>query len=110
LSERGAEVVGVWEPRERRIVVRRDQLGDPAGYCGTLLHELTHAMSGLQDLTFEFEEALTAQMGAVAHGGLGRRVDTSRCSPGGADARRGSKPPPETGPVAQSPWSLKKEE
>jgi hypothetical protein len=83
LSERGAEVVGVWEPGERRIVVRRDQLGDPAAYCGTLLHELTHALSGLQDLTFEFEEALTAQMGAVAHGGLGRPVDTSRRSPRG---------------------------
>jgi hypothetical protein len=68
LSEHGAEVVGVWEPTERRIVVRRDQLGDAAGYCGTLLHELTHAISGLPDLTFEFEEALTSQLGTVAHG------------------------------------------
>jgi hypothetical protein len=70
LSERGAEVVGVWEPAERRIVVRRDQLADARGFCGTLLHELTHALFGFPDLTFEFEEALSTQMGTVAHAGL----------------------------------------
>ncbi len=55
LSERGAEVVAIWEPAERRIVIRRDQLADAAVYCGTLLHELTHALFGFTDLTFEFE-------------------------------------------------------
>jgi len=70
LSDRGAEVVGVWEPAERRIVVRRDQLRDPATYLGTLLHELTHALWGFGDLTFEFEESLTRQLGTVAATGV----------------------------------------
>jgi hypothetical protein len=65
-SDRGAQVAGVWEPLERRIVVRRDQLDDPIAFCGTLLHELTHAAFGVPDLTFEFEEALTTQLGTVA--------------------------------------------
>jgi hypothetical protein len=63
-------VLGVWEPRERRIVVRRDQLGDATSYLGTFLHELTHALWGFNDLTFEFEESLTRQLGTVADGGL----------------------------------------
>ena len=60
----------VWEPAHRRIVVRRDQLGDPTTYLGTLLHELTHAVWGHTDLTFEFEESLTTQLGTVARAGL----------------------------------------
>jgi hypothetical protein len=71
LSDGGAQVAGVWEPLERRIVVRRDQLGDAVTYCGTLLHELTHAVSGTPDLTFEFEDALTTQLGTVALSALG---------------------------------------
>jgi hypothetical protein len=72
LSERGAQVAGVWEPAEHRIVVRRDQLSDPTSYCGTFLHELTHALFGAGDLTFEFEDALTLQMGVIANTALGR--------------------------------------
>ncbi len=92
LSERGAEIVGVWEPAERRVVVRRDRLADAAGYCGTLLHELTHALFGFADLTFEFEEALSAQMGTVAHAGLGRpdMSMTDGTTPTGANRWPGS--------------------
>jgi hypothetical protein len=65
--------------------MRRDQLADAARYCGTLLHELTHALSGFPDLTFEFEEALSAQMGVVASAGLGERPGPrTQCS----DAQR----------------------
>jgi hypothetical protein len=72
LSDRGAQVAGVWEPSERRIVVRRDQLADAASYCGTFLHELAHALFGAPDLTFEFEDALTLQMGIIASSALRR--------------------------------------
>jgi hypothetical protein len=65
LSDEGHLVVGVFEPQERRIVIRRDQLRDPVHYCGTLLHELTHAASGYTDGTLEFEEALTHQLGSI---------------------------------------------
>lgn len=62
----GSEVVGVWEPAERRIVIRRDQLASPDTFLGTFLHELTHATSGFTDLTLEFERALTQRLGVVA--------------------------------------------
>jgi hypothetical protein len=64
------EVVGVWERAEKRIVIRRDQLASAQRYCGTFLHELTHAMTDLPDLCLEFEEALTVKMGTVAATGL----------------------------------------
>jgi hypothetical protein len=75
-------------------IVRRDQLGDSATYGGTLLHELTHAVSGSRDLTFEFEEALTAHMGTVARSGLGQPPASPR-GPGRAvptDATPGESP------------------
>ncbi|MEV6072023.1 hypothetical protein AB0L82_36255 [Nocardia sp. NPDC052001] len=66
LNESGYEVVGVYERSAQRIVIRRDRLSDSAKYCGTLLHEIAHAASGAIDGTLAFEEALTAQLGAVA--------------------------------------------
>lgn len=63
----------MWEPAESRIVVRRDQLADAVHYCGTFLHELTHAVSGMPDLSFEFEEALTSVLGTVVGTALGTR-------------------------------------
>jgi hypothetical protein len=70
LSLGTSEVLGVWEPEENRIVVRRDQLVSADRYCATLLHELTHALKGGSDLTLEFEEDLTEVMGTVASNGL----------------------------------------
>jgi hypothetical protein len=70
LDDAGAPVLGVWDPSTRRIVIRRDQLADPAGFCGTVLHELEHALSGWTDGTLAFEEALTRRLGLVAVAGL----------------------------------------
>jgi hypothetical protein len=70
LSLGAAEIVGVWEPDEKRIVIRRDQLENAHRYCGTLLHELTHAVSYHSDLTLEFEEALTVRLGTATANGL----------------------------------------
>ncbi|MGI8825187.1 MAG: hypothetical protein ACR2JC_06015 [Chloroflexota bacterium] len=47
-------------------MIKRDQLQGLASYAGTLLHELTHATTGTDDRTLEFEEALTRLLGAVA--------------------------------------------
>jgi hypothetical protein len=60
--------VGLWDAAEGRVVIRRDQLRDLASYSGTLLHELTHALSGHPDATLEFEEALTDRLGSIAAG------------------------------------------
>jgi hypothetical protein len=64
------ECLGVWEPAERRIVIRRDQLADAARYAGTLLHEITHALSGAEDFSRRFEDGLTKLLGKVAMAAL----------------------------------------
>jgi len=60
------EVVGLWDGRSGEVVIRRDQLADIARYAGALLHEVTHAASGAQDVTVGFEDALTNTVGVVA--------------------------------------------
>ena len=60
------EVVGCWEPLNASIVIQRDQLRSLPKYAGTLLHEVTHATSGTDDVSPEFEAALTSTLGAVA--------------------------------------------
>ena len=66
IDQHGNEVLGVWELQEQRIVIRRDQLRDVASYAGTLLHEATHALTGADDGSFEFEQGLTHNLGKVA--------------------------------------------
>ena len=61
-----AETQGVWEPREGWIVVKRDQLRSLETYAGTLLHEVAHALSGTSDVSMEFEDALTDELGGIA--------------------------------------------
>ena len=58
-----SEAVGVWDPSERRIVVRRDQLASLEAFAGVLLHETAHAVSGASDVSLDFEEALTKLLG-----------------------------------------------
>ena len=70
LGEGDAQVVGVWDAGIGQIVIRRDQLESAAAFCGTLLHELEHAISGAGDCTFAFEEALTGRLGVLAHRSL----------------------------------------
>jgi hypothetical protein len=62
------EAVGLWEPRERRIVVKRDQLHALETFAGTILHEAAHATSGAPDVSFEFEWALTEFLGTMSLG------------------------------------------
>lgn len=70
LSDAGAQVLGVWDEQQRRIVVRRDQLTNLSTYAGTLLHELAHAQTGTIDNSLEFEDALTTMLGRVAKAAL----------------------------------------
>jgi hypothetical protein len=66
-----AEAAGLWEPKERRIVIKRDQLRSLLAYAGTLLHEVTHATSGTPDISAGFEDALTAELGELATASIG---------------------------------------
>lgn len=57
---------GVWDSQLKAIVILRQQLSNPESFAGTLLHELTHALSFTVDVTREFEIALTMYLGKVA--------------------------------------------
>jgi hypothetical protein len=70
LSDTGNMIVGLWQPGDRTIVVRRDQLAALATFAGTLLHELAHALSGEADASLPFEAELTRLLGIVADSAL----------------------------------------
>lgn len=65
------EAVGVWEPREERIVIKRSQLKSLRDYAGTLLHETAHATSGAIDVSARFEDELTGSLGIISSNSLG---------------------------------------
>jgi hypothetical protein len=73
LNESGGLVLGVWEPVERRIVIRRDQLAALAYYAGTLLHEIGHMGSGTMDGSLDFESELSRLLGVIAVAALSQR-------------------------------------
>jgi len=56
----------VWDPQLQAIVILRSQLSRPEAYAGSLLHEVTHAITHRSDVTREFEMALTQNLGKVA--------------------------------------------
>ena len=60
------EAVGVWEPYEERIVIKRSQLRSLEDYAGTLLHEAAHATSRAPDVSQRFEDELTRALGTVS--------------------------------------------
>ena len=57
---------GIWEPLEERIVIHRKMLRDLRTYAGVLIHEITHADTGLSDVSRSFETALTRWIGHFA--------------------------------------------
>ena len=65
MEGRYTEAVGVWEPGEGRVIVKRTQLQSLATFAGTILHELSHALSGAPDVSIEFEQQLTEELGGV---------------------------------------------
>ncbi len=72
-ARRHAEAAGVWEHHLGRIVVKRSELRSLPTYSATLLHEVAHATTGgAPDLTPEFEDRLTEQLGQVAVNALDR--------------------------------------
>lgn len=64
------EAVGVWEPRDERIVIKRSQLRSLRDYAGTLLHEAAHATSRAMDVSPRFEDELTRSLGIISSNSL----------------------------------------
>ena len=65
--------LGVWDPVKNMIVIKRDTLSSLAIFSGTLLHEVSHAISGADDVTREFELKLSELIGKVVEEVLKRR-------------------------------------
>ncbi len=61
---------GLWEAGSGRIIVKRSALRSLDKYAGTLLHEASHALSGADDVTRDFELKLTDVTGTVASAAL----------------------------------------
>lgn len=64
-SEIFSETVGLWECTENRITIKRKQLQSLRLFAGTLIHECMHARSGADDVSREFERALTHVIGEI---------------------------------------------
>jgi hypothetical protein len=66
----GSDALGLWDGTTNSIVIRRDQLSSLSDFAGTLLHEVVHARTGYDDVTRDFENALTEVIGKTASAAL----------------------------------------
>ena len=57
---------GVWDVEKQLVIIRRDMLLSPVTFCGVLIHELTHAVTGFGDIDRGFETALSRWVGYFA--------------------------------------------
>jgi hypothetical protein len=69
------EPAGIWEPDRRRIIIKRSELHSVPAFAGALLHEVTHALTGLPDVNRGFEQALTTTLGKVSERALPRVME-----------------------------------
>lgn len=76
----GNDTLGLWDGSTNSIVIRRDQLGSLADFAGTLLHEIVHARTGFDDVTREFELALTDVIGQAAAAAMVGHVGAAEAS------------------------------
>ena len=60
------ETVGLWDPANRRIIIKRSELRSLDSFAATLLHEALHAKHMLSDLSRDFEGQLTELCGKLA--------------------------------------------
>lgn len=74
----GWKAGGLWQPGERRIVVRRDALRSRSAFIGLLLHEAAHARTAAPDQTREFEGGLTDFLGILGGEIFGQGSETGQ--------------------------------
>jgi hypothetical protein len=77
-AEGYTEARGLWDPQTGNIVIKRSELRSLDAYAGTLLHEATHVISDAGDISEEFEDALTVELGRIASSVLTRLSHRTR--------------------------------
>jgi len=60
------ETLGLWEPQNSRIIIKRSVLCKLDSYAGILLHEALHAKYFISDVSRDFEHYLTELCGTLA--------------------------------------------
>ncbi len=60
------ETAGLWDAGSGIIIIKRSQLETLEKYAGTLLHEISHAVTGTSDVSREFELELTRIIGILS--------------------------------------------
>jgi hypothetical protein len=60
------ETLGLWDPQNARIIIKRSVLSKLDSYAGILLHEALHAKYSLSDVSRDFEHHLTELCGTLA--------------------------------------------
>jgi hypothetical protein len=74
MEGRYQEATGLWNESEGQIIVKRTQLRSLSAFAGAVLHEVCHALSRAPDVSLEFEQKLTEEIGAV----VARPLDATR--------------------------------
>ncbi len=87
MEGRYQEAAGVWEEADGLIIVKRTRLRSPDAFAGTVLHELSHALSGAPDVSFAFEEQLTQELGRVVARRLTQAVEHNELTRQSTDSR-----------------------
>ncbi len=59
----GTVTLGVYDPSENAVIIKRTVLSDLTEFCGVLLHEFAHFQHGYHDNTRDFENELTTMLG-----------------------------------------------
>ena len=60
------DTIGLWDPNNGWIIIKRTQLSQLSSFAGTLLHEALHAKYALSDVSRDFESHLTQLAGNLA--------------------------------------------
>jgi hypothetical protein len=60
------DTLGLWDPQNGRIILKRSLLRSLEAFAGTLLHEALHAKYALSDVSRGFEDHLTELCGKLA--------------------------------------------
>lgn len=77
----GMATLGVHDPSENAIIIKRSILDNPTDFCGVLLHEFAHYQHGYPDNTRAFENDLTNMLGHVFVASTKTQTNTTTDNP-----------------------------